>query len=260
LLSTIWETNPRLSAHICGKISSIFNYGNRGPRRALRATGWDLWQFRRLWQSAIILHTATMTIKNLEWWSTLLPWGALHPQLPLATSGNGKVKGLVVHRQGQYGYNSGNWVDGDPEGTAFHYGLDVIGWLGEKGKAFSLDDRVVCCCPLEGVVYWIGKDEHGDQSIIIHHSPTHARRRRFSFFGDLEEVFVKKGQKIAANTPVGRPCKIFGEKRFFHFAMGYEVRVNGKRRDYFVNPGASLPGKVVARATMPKTNLTADQR
>jgi hypothetical protein len=192
-----------------------------------------------------------MTTNNHEWWHTLLPWGALQPQLPLATTSNGKVEGLVVHRQGQYGWNSGNWVNGDKDGTAFHYGLDIIGWLGDGGKCYGLDDDVVCCCPLEGVVHWIGKDEHGDQSVIIHHSPTRAKRRRFSFFGDLEEVFVKTGQRIGANFPVGRPCKIFGESRFFHFAMGYEVRVDGKWRDYFVNPGRSLPGRVVARGLKP---------
>lgn len=194
-----------------------------------------------------------MANSNSEWWHTALSWGALHPQLPIANTRRIPVKGLVVHRQGQYGWNNGNWINGDPEGTAFHYGLDIIGWLGENGKIFSLDDRAICCCPLEGVVHWIGKDEHGDQSIIIHHSPVRAKRRRFSFFGDLEEVYVKKGQRIRANIPVGRPCRIFGATRFFHFAMGYEVRVDGKWRDYFVNPGASLPGRIVARATMPGT-------
>lgn len=74
----------------------------------------------------------------------------------------------------------------------------------------------------------------------------------FHRFGDLEEVYVKKGQRILANIPVGRPSRIFGTTRFFHFAMGYEVRVDGKWRDYFVNPGASLPGRIVARAAMPQ--------
>lgn len=193
-----------------------------------------------------------MINNNSEWWHIALPWGALRPQLPVANIRRGAVKGLVVHRQGQYGWNSGNWVNGDPAGTAFHYGLDIIGWLGANGKIFSLNDHVICCCPLEGVVYWIGKDEHGDQSIIIHHSPVRAERRRFSFFGDLEEVYVKKGQRIAAGVPVGRPCRIFGASCFFHFAIGYEVRVDGKRRDYFVNPGRSLPGRIIARATMPR--------
>src|SRR5215471_11991403 len=191
-----------------------------------------------------------MSIERPSWWNTLLPWRAIGPHLPVATVPDNKVTGIVVHRQGRFGWNKGNWVDGDPEGEAVHYGLDIIGWVGNS-KLHVLDQQSVCCSPLQGVVAWVGPDEHGHPSINLRHSSRVAERRRFSFFGDLEEVFVKAGQSISVGTPLGRPCRFRGKCRFFHYGMGYEVRQNGKWQDVFIDPGPSLPGTLVVQRELP---------
>lgn len=187
------------------------------------------------------------------WWNTLVPWRALDARLPVSTLPKNKATGLVVHRQGQYGWNKGNWVDGDPNGYAVHYGLDIIGWAGASGL-YPLQTDIVCCSSIEGVVAWVGPDEHGNPSINLRHSPRTADRRRFSFFGDLEVVFVKAGQSVSAGEPLGRPCLFHKKCRFFHFGMGYEIRRNGKWQDVFIDPGRVIPGHIEVRPTLPWTN------
>lgn len=191
-----------------------------------------------------------MSVERPWWWNKLLPWRDLTPRLPLATVPKNRVKGLVVHRQGQYGWNTGNWVTGEAEGEAVHYGLDIIGWLGGSGP-HSLDQNSICCSPLEGVVAWVGPDEHGYPSINLRHSSRVAGRRRFSFFGDLAEVYVRVGQSVSAGTPLGRPAPFREGCRFFHFALGYEVRRNGKWLDVFIDPGPCLRRPIVVRPALP---------
>lgn len=191
-----------------------------------------------------------MSLERPQWWNTLLPWRALGARLPVTTSGRREVTGLVVHRQGRYGWNKGNWVNGDPSGWAVHYGLDIIGWL-SNSELHRLDGKSICCSPLEGVVAWVGPDEHGQLSINLRHSSRSAERRRFSFFGDLQKVFVKAGQTVSAGTPLGLPNPFRQGYRFFHFGMGYEIRQNGKWRDIFINPGSLVPGNIVVRPELP---------
>ena len=88
-----------------------------------------------------------MSVKKPLWWNNLFPWRALNPQLPVATLPENLATGLVVHCQGQYGWNTGNWVDGDPSGEAVHYGLDIIGWVGNTGP-HALDEQSICCSTL----------------------------------------------------------------------------------------------------------------
>ena len=196
-----------------------------------------------------------MRVERPPWWNTLLPWRALSPHLPLATLPKNKVTGLVVHRQGQFGWNKGNWVDGDPEGYAVHYGLDVIGWVGNS-ELHLLDKQAICCSPLQGVVVWIGPDEHGQPSIILRHSPRDAERRRFSFFGDLEDVYVKAGESVSTGSFLGRPYPLGKKWRFFHFAIGYEVRLKGKWQDVFIDPGPPLGGTIVVQRELPWKTAT----
>lgn len=191
-----------------------------------------------------------MNLRRAAWWNGLLPWRALSPKLPVATVPTNNVTGLVVHRQGQYGWNTGNWVNGDPDGEAVHYGLDIIGWVGHSGP-HPLDKHSVCCSPLEGVVAWVGADEHGYPSMNLRHSSRVAGRRRFSFFGDLDEVYVKAGQSVSAGTLLGRPAPFREGCRFFHFGMGYEVRRNGKWQDVFIDPGAAMKAAIVVRSALP---------
>ena len=185
-----------------------------------------------------------------QWWDNLLPWRALRPFLPLATLSGPKVTGLVVHRQGQYGKNQGNWVTGDPAGETSHFGLDIIGWIGNS-RAHVLNPSVVCCSPIDGLVAWTGKDEHGYPSINMLHSSRKAERRRFSFFGDLEEVYVRAGQLVTAGAPLGRPAIFRRNCRFFHFGMGYEIRRDGKWHDIFINPDPTLKTKIIVRSNLP---------
>jgi hypothetical protein len=193
-----------------------------------------------------------MKPKKPLWWNSLLPWRTLKPCLPLATVSGATVAGLVVHRQGQYGENQGNWVDGDPTGYATHFGLDIIGWLANsEPHVHILDKQIVCCSPLDGVIAWTGADEHGSPSINMLHSSRTAKRRRFSFFGDLEEVYVRAGQRVSAGTPLGRPCVFKRRCRFFHFGMGYEIRRNGKWCDIFIDPGPALKARIVVRPNLP---------
>ena len=203
-----------------------------------------------------ITTTSHKSLDRPPWWSTLLPWRALGAVLPLATLPKNKATGLVVHRQGQYGWSKGNWVTGDPEGDAVHYGLDVIGWVStaersSAAEAHLLDQHTICCSPLAGLIAWVGPDEHGYPSINLWHSSRQAERRRFSFFGDLEEVYVKAGQSVAAGTPLGRPAPLRKNCRFFHFGMGYEIRRNGRWQDVYINPGPVLPGKIVVKNELP---------
>lgn len=184
------------------------------------------------------------------WWKSLRSWRALGPCLPLATMPRNRVTGIVVHRQGQYGLNSGNWVTGEPDGESNHFGWDVIGWVGGSSLHF-LDDRIVCCSPMDGLVAWVGADEHGQPSMNLRHSPRNAERRRFSFFGDLDDVYVKAGQRIRTGTPLGRPGVFKQRCRFFHFGMGYEVRRNGKWHDVFINPGPAINAKIAVRPRLP---------
>src|SRR5215469_12063481 len=95
-----------------------------------------------------------MSLETPPWWNTLLPWGALSPCLPVATVRKTPVTGIVVHRQGRYGWNKGNWVEDDPEGHAVHYGLDIIGWVGNS-EPHLFDNQSICCSPLAGVVAWV---------------------------------------------------------------------------------------------------------
>jgi hypothetical protein len=191
-----------------------------------------------------------MSFDKPSWWTSLLPWRALTPHLPVATLPKNKVTGLVVHRQGRFGWNKGNWVDGDPDGYSVHYGLDIIGWIGNS-ELHLLDKQSVCCSPLQGVVAWVGPDEHGQPSINLRHSSRLARRRRFSFFGDLEEVYVEAGQSVCSGTPIGRPHRLRERCRFFHFGVGYEVRRNGKWHDVFIDPGPVLNGPIVVQRDLP---------
>jgi hypothetical protein len=180
----------------------------------------------------------------------MLPWRSIRLQSPVATRKLHKVTGLVVHRQGQFGLNRGDWVNGDRNGTAFHHGLDVIGWIGESGVN-PLDDQTVCCSPLHAVVDFVGPDEHEQPSIVLRHSSIRSKRIRFSFFGDLEEIYVKERQEIPENTPLGRPSLFRNKTRFFHFAIGYELSHQERSWDSFVNPCSSLDGKIAVRGRMP---------
>lgn len=191
-----------------------------------------------------------MSAETPSWWSSLLPWRALSPHLPLTTARKSRVTGIVVHKQGRYGWTKGNWVDGDPDGWAVHYGLDIIGWVSDCDLQL-LNEQSICCSPLPGVIAWTGPDEHGYPSINLRHSPRNAERRRFSFFGDLEEVFVKAGDRVTAGTPLGRPAPFRKNCRFFHFGVGYEVRRNGQWQDVFINPCPFMPGRIVVRPELP---------
>ena len=191
-----------------------------------------------------------MSAEKPSWWSSLLPWRALNPQLPVATTSKHPVTGIVVHRQGRFGWTKGDWVNGSPDGYAVHYGLDIIGWTSDSDLHF-LDKESICCSPLPGLVAWVGPDEHGYPSINLWHSSRVAERRRFSFFGDLEKVYVKAGQRVGAGTALGRPAPLRGKCRFFHFGIGYEVRRNGKWHDVFIDPSPLLPGAIVVQRELP---------
>jgi hypothetical protein len=191
-----------------------------------------------------------MKLDRPQWWTTTLPWRALKLQSPVTTMKPGKVTGIIIHKQGQFGLNRGDWVNGDRSGKAFHRGLDVIGWIGEDGLN-PLDKRTVCCSPLHAIVLFVGPDQHGHPSVVLRHSSPRAERIRFSFFGDLEEVYVKEGQEIAVNTSLGLPCRFRGKYRFFHFGIGYEISRNGKSLDSYVNPRSSLEVKVAVQGRMP---------
>lgn len=191
-----------------------------------------------------------MSIGIPEWWDGLRPWRALNPLLPIGNRRGPAVTGIVVHSQGRFGRNKGNWVAGDSQGHARHFGLDIIGWMGDDGP-HPLETLTVCRSPIDGVVAWVGADEHGHTSINMRHSPRNAERRRFSFFGDLERVYVKTGQRVSAGTWLGMPCLFRKGCRFFHFAMGYEVKRNGKWHDIFIDPGAALRAKIMLRPELP---------
>src|SRR5215469_2824920 len=103
------------------------------------------------------------------WWDGLRPWRALKPLLPIANRRGPAVTGIVVHSHGRFGRNKGNWVAGDSEGHARHFGLDIIGWTGDDGS-HALGTLTVCCSPIDGVVAWVGADEHGHTSINMRHS------------------------------------------------------------------------------------------
>ena len=140
-----------------------------------------------------------------------------------------------MHREGQFGWATGDWVNEKDGGRDFHYGWDVVGWIGASRRGRLLDDELRCRPPLEGVVQHVGKDEHNELCVVVRHSPATARLRRFTFFGDLEQVYVKPGQKVSTRTALGLPLR-FKRHRFFHFAMGYEVYSGGKRDDIYVDP------------------------
>jgi hypothetical protein len=186
-----------------------------------------------------------------EWWSTTLPWRSLNWRLPVASVKHQNVSGIVVHRQGQYGRNRGDWVSGDRLEEGFHFGLDIIGWIGDSGLSQPLDGRVVCGSPLEGIVEYVEQDEHDHLSVVVTHSSVRAKRVRFSFFGDLEKVYVKKRQKVGAGAPLGRPYELDRRFRFFHFGIGYAVRVKGEWQRYYIDPRPSIDGKIEIRGRVP---------
>ena len=182
---------------------------------------------------------------KLEWWETSLPWRSLGWHLPLASLDERKAIGLVVHRRGQFGWSQGDWVSGSRGERSFHFGLDIIGWIAESGQSLPLSRDIVCCSPLEGVATIVEPDEHNHRSVVIRHSSASARRRRFSFFGDLEEIRVKKGQKVAAGAPLGRPCLLRNRgHRFFHFGMGYELEGKTEWHRLYINPRFSIEGAI----------------
>jgi hypothetical protein len=182
-----------------------------------------------------------------EWWGTALPWRALSWHLPIIGVHGDVVTGIVVHEQGQYGWNVGDWVAGEGRQRDYHFGLDIVGWLGDSERSHPLDKRVVCGSPLRGIVDYVQPDEHDHLSVVIRHSSVRAARRRFSFFGDLEEVHVKKGQEVDAGSSLGRPCRLRGTHRFFHFGIGYEVALRGQWRRFYVNPAPSIDGQIEVR-------------
>jgi hypothetical protein len=186
-----------------------------------------------------------------EWWDTGLPWRAVRWQLPVVSMEEHTVAGIVVHEKGQYGWNRGDWVNGGSRERSFHYGLDVIGWISDSGVSLPLTKQILCCSPLEGVVTFVGPDEHDHLAVVLRHSAARDGRRRFSFFGDLEEVHIKKGQRVRAGSRLGRPSKLREDYRFFHFGIGYETEGKELWNKIYINPGFSIGGKIQIRRKIP---------
>jgi hypothetical protein len=186
-----------------------------------------------------------------EWWDTVLPWRALRWQLPVISMEKDAVAGIVVHERGQYGWNQGDWVNGGSRERSFHFGLDVIGWISDAGVSLPLSKQIVCCSPLEGVVTFVGPDEHDHLAVLLRHSAARAGRRRFSFFGDLEEIHIKKGQRVIPGSRLGRPSKLREDYRFFHFGIGYETEGREEWNRIYINPSFSICGKIQIRRRIP---------
>jgi len=190
-----------------------------------------------------------------EWWDTGLPWRALRWQLPVACMGQHAVAGIVVHEKGQYGWNRGDWVNGGSRERSFHYGLDVIGWISDSGVSLPLSKQIVCCSPLEGIVTFVGPDEHNHLAVVLRHSSARAGRRRFSFFGDLEELYIKEGQKVIAGSKLGRPSTLREDYHFFHFGIGYETEGKVEWNKTYINPSFSIGGEIQIRRRIPWTGV-----
>ena len=186
-----------------------------------------------------------------HWWNKGLSWRALNWRLPVRSVNGSGVTGLVVHRDGQYGWSNRDWVSGAPAERDFHFGLDVIGWITDSGATLPLDNRIVCCSPLEGTTSFVGPDEHGHMAVVLRHSPDDVVRRRFSFIGDLEEVYVERGEQVPAGLPLGRPYVFRKNYRFFHFGIGYEIAGTEKRRRVYINPAFSIDGRLEIRERIP---------
>jgi hypothetical protein len=191
-----------------------------------------------------------------DWWGTDLPWRALRWRLPLQSVDGHAVVGIVVHRNGQYGWSHEDWVNGRRGELAFHYGLDVIGWIADSGSSLPLNKGIVCCSPLEGVATCVEPDEHKHLSVVLRHSSAHRGRRRFSFFGDLEDVYIKKGHKVIAGASIGRPCLLWKNHRFFHFGIGYEIEEKPEWNRIYINPTFSIDGRIEIRGRIPWTAST----
>ena len=169
------------------------------------------------------------------------------------------VAGIVVHQRGQFGWNRGDWVNGGSRERSFHFGLDVIGWISESGECLPLSKQIVCCSPLEGVATFVEPDEHNHLSVILRHSSARAGRRRFSFFGDLEDVRIRKGQSVSAGSPLGRPMKLREDYRFFHFGIGYEIEGREQWNRIYINPGFSIDGNIEVRGRIPWTSQRSNR-
>ena len=193
------------------------------------------------------------------WWDTGMPWRALRWQLPVANEEPQVVAGIVVHQRGQFGWNRGDWVNGGSRERSFHFGLDVIGWISGSGECLPLSKQIVCCSPLEGVATFVEPDEHKHLSVILRHSSARAGRRRFSFFGDLEDVRIRKGQGVSAGSPLGRPMKLHEDYRFFHFGIGYEIEGREQWNRIYINPGFSIDGNIEVRGRIPWTSQRSNR-
>ncbi|TAL12604.1 MAG: hypothetical protein EPO02_01010 [Nitrospirae bacterium] len=155
----------------------------------------------------------------------------------------------MVHKDGQYGWHAFDWVTRQKALKEIHKGIDVIGWIQKDGRRRLLDNTTLCCVPLPGIVDWVGLDEDGAPSVVIRHSSRSSARIRFSFFGDLSKILVRKGQRLAALEAVGKPSRRQTASRFFHFGLGYEIPNGTRRVDRFVNPNSCLRGEIsVARS------------
>jgi hypothetical protein len=110
---------------------------------------------------------------------------------------------------------------------------------------------MVCLSVVEGVVGRVESYEHSLLSVLLRHSSARAGRRRFSFFGDLEEVHIKKGRKVAAGASLGRPCLLRKNYRFFHFGIGYEIEGKEEWNRVYINPGFSIDGRIEVRGRIP---------
>ncbi len=182
-----------------------------------------------------------------NWLKTTLPWRAVRLELPIAYSDDIPICGVVVHQNGKFGWNRGDWVKRRGRKWHYHWGLDVVGSVMELQRLHRLDDRIVCVSPQFGIVDEVGLDQHDHICVVLSHSASDSGRRRFSFFGDLEEAKVSRGQWLRPGQTLGTPMKLAEGNRFFHFGVGYEVGLKDSEYDVYVNAQSFLNGQVVFR-------------
>ncbi len=181
-----------------------------------------------------------------SWLKTTLPWRAVRLELPIADV-DIPICGVVVHQDGRFGWNRGDWVARRGRKWNYHRGLDIVGSVTELHGIHRLDDRIICVSPQLGIVEEVGRDQHDHVCVVLLHSVSDLARRRFSFFGDLEEAKVSRGQLLHPGQTLGTPMKLAEGNRFFHFGVGYELGSKEAKHDIYVNAQSFLNGQVVFR-------------
>lgn len=179
-------------------------------------------------------------------WASHIPWGRCAAAVPVGSAPSVVYEGYVVHRDGQFGPSSYDWVEGVKLDEQFHKGIDIIGVIDSSMRHRPLRPTDHCLAPRHGVVHFVGLDYDGVLSVIIRHSAMGHHRMRFSLFADLREALVEEEWSVAAGDSIGRPVQL-RQGFFFHFALGYRVFSARRQADYFVDPTTVIFGSGAVR-------------